>query len=75
MTTWEYKIVDSADVPADSHGKMQSFRLHAGGQRTRDAIEAYLNGLGAEGWEIISMSFPDTDTGESFVGLAKRALR
>lgn len=71
MTTWEYKIVDSADVPPGTAGQMRSFRLNVP-ERGRDAVEAYLNQLGAEGWEIISIAYPTPDGSERFVGIAKR---
>jgi len=60
MRKWEYKIVDSKDVPSDGVFK----------GRSRTALEAYLNQLGAEGWELVNTYY----VGElrwDFVGVAK----
>jgi len=45
MRKWEYKIVDSNDVPSAGIFK----------GRQREALEAYLNELGAEGWELVNI--------------------
>jgi hypothetical protein len=45
---------------------MRPFRL-APEARSRDAHEAYLNALGADGWAIVSVAFDD----EYFIGVAK----
>ena len=41
-------------------------------QRTREAVEEYLNGLGDEGWEVVNVDFVEWDGPGSFVGIAKR---
>lgn len=62
MKRWEYKIVDSKDVPAPGVFK----------GRSREALEAYLNDLGAEGWEIINIDSLELERRTEFVGVAKR---
>ncbi|MEN9667907.1 MAG: hypothetical protein RLZZ326_4270 [Planctomycetota bacterium] len=61
MRKWEYKIVDSKDVPSDGVFK----------GRSRDALEAYLNQLGAEGWELVNTYYAHEGRWD-FVGVAKR---
>ena len=63
---WEYKLLTSKD--AESGG------LRRG--RGREEVEAYLNRLGVEGWEIIDIDFVSMEGSiglTSFSGLAKRA--
>ena len=62
MRKWEYKIVDSKDVPSDG--------LFKG--RNRAALEAYLNQLGAEGWEMVNIDSLELEGRREFVGVAKR---
>lgn len=62
MQKWEYKIVDSKDVPSEGIFK----------GRNRAAIEAYLNQLGAEGWELVNINSLEFDVRGEFVGVAKR---
>ncbi len=62
---WEYKIFESKD--ADLSG------LNKRAKRTK--LQAYLNTLGEDGWEIINIDFNDLNLGLSFVGVAKRLLR
>jgi len=63
---WEYKIVDSDE--AEKGGFLSG--------RSVEQVEAYLNILGAEGWEIVDLDFrmeasmPGGPT--HFHGLAKR---
>lgn len=62
---WEYKLLTSKD--AESSGFMKS--------RGREEVEAYLNELGAEGWEIVDLDFVSMEGSiglTSFSGLAKR---
>lgn len=47
MKKFEYKIVDTRDV--ESEGQFKS--------RKREDVEAYLNSLGAEGWELVNVDF------------------
>ena len=65
MKKWEYKIFSSHDVPG-----MGLFKL----DRSRDTLEAYLNELGNEGWEILNVDFLDSTAGQGtyFAGIAKR---
>ncbi len=64
MTVWEYKIVNSTE--AEGGGLLSS--------PSKENLEAYLNALGAEGWEIIDLGVQDFDT-MAFVGLARRPRR
>jgi len=62
---WEYKLLTSKD--AESGGFLKG--------RGREEVEAYLNGLGAEGWEVIDIDFVSMEGSiglTSFSGLAKR---
>ncbi|HUT77290.1 MAG TPA: hypothetical protein VM285_06375 [Polyangia bacterium] len=63
MKTWEYRVIDSNDVAREG--------LFTG--RSREAIEGYLNGLGAEGWEVVNVDFRELESRSSFTGVAKRA--
>lgn len=49
MAHWEYKLLSAADVTTEGFGK----------GRSREALEAYLNSLGDEGWEMVTVDFPD----------------
>ena len=62
MKKWEYKIIDTDDVPGGGIFK----------GRSRDAIEAHLNQLGEQGWEIVSLVNSDWKPLLSFSGVAKR---
>lgn len=62
MRTWEYKIIDSREVPREG-----TFR-----GRSREALEEYLNQLGAEGWEVVNIDSLELESRTSFVGIAKR---
>jgi len=64
MIKWEYKIVDSRDVPGGSVYK---------GKEKHD-VEVYLNKLGRDGWEIINLDFRDIDERFEFSGVARREL-
>ncbi|BDX06284.1 DUF4177 domain-containing protein [Planctobacterium marinum] len=63
---WEYKIIDSNSV--EKAGFLKG--------RTLEAVEAYLNELGQDGWEIIDLDFnmdPTLPGGPThFLGVAKR---
>lgn len=61
---WEYKLFESKD--ADLSG------LSRRAKRTK--LQAYLSGLGSEGWEIVNIDFHDLNIGLSFVGVAKRRI-
>ena len=64
MTKWEYKIVDSKDVSGGGIFK----------GKDRAGIEAYLNGLGMDGWEIITLDFNELGNRFDFSGVAKREV-
>ena len=63
--TFEYKLLSSEDV--ESRGFFA--------ERKRKDVEAYLNQLGSEGWEILGINFigvAGTERAASFAALAKR---
>ncbi|AWB69224.1 hypothetical protein C2869_22240 (plasmid) [Saccharobesus litoralis] len=62
MQQFEYKIIDTRDV--------ESAGLFKG--RQREDIEAYLNALGAEGWELVNVDFRELEGGLEFAGVMKR---
>ena len=63
LRRWEYKLISTNDVPGGGFL----------GIKERDALEAYLNQLGTEGWEIVSIDFTDTMQSPSFFqALARR---
>ena len=64
-STWEYKLLTSKD--AESGGLLRG--------RGREEVEAYLNQLGLDGWEIVDIDFVSMEGSiglTSFSGLAKR---
>lgn len=61
MLEWEYKIIDSHEVPRQGVLKGNSKKV----------LEDYLNDLGRQGWEFIKIDFRD-GLGISFVAIAKR---
>ena len=62
---WEYKLISTKDLPG---GGMLGFK-----ERERQPIEAYLNQLGEEGWEIVGIDFKDAlDSPSFFQALARR---
>jgi hypothetical protein len=64
MKKWEYKIVDSKDVPGGGVFK----------GKDRGDVEVYLNQLGADGWEIINLDFQELGNRFEFSGVAKREV-
>lgn len=64
MTHWEYKVIDSKAIERSSRLKNPSI----------DEAEAYLNELGAAGWEIVSLDWRELEHRMSFVGVAKRQV-
>lgn len=61
--TWEYKLINAKDVPGGGFF----------GNKERKTLEAHLNTLGADGWEVVGVDFADAMQSESyFLGLAKR---
>ena len=65
MARWEYRIIDSEDVPGGSKFK----------GKPRHDVEVYLNKLGRDGWEIINIDFRDIDERYEFSGVARRELK
>ena len=62
---WEYRLISTKDL---SGGGFLGVR-----ERDREAVEAYLNQLGDEGWEIVGIDFTDTMQSPSFFqALARR---
>jgi hypothetical protein len=62
---WEYKLISTKDLPGGGLLGMK--------ERDRDALEAYLNRFGDEGWEIIGIDFTDALGSPSFFqALARR---
>jgi hypothetical protein len=60
---WEYKLISSNDVPGGGFF----------GIKEKDALEAHLNALGAEGWEIVGIDFTEAMASPSFFqALARR---
>ncbi|PKG98352.1 DUF4177 domain-containing protein [Paraglaciecola sp. MB-3u-78] len=64
MKRYEYKIVDTKDV--------ESAGLFKG--RKREDIEAYLNSLGFEGWDLVNVDFRELEGGSEFAGVMKREV-
>lgn len=62
MRKWEYRFLDSMDIEEGGFLAVKS----------RDAVEAYLNRIGDEGWEVINLDFVEIEGRTSFVGVAKR---
>ena len=64
MSKFKYKIIDTHDV--ESAGMFKG--------RKREDIEAYLNALGAEGWELVNVDFRELEGGSEFAGVIKKEL-
>lgn len=62
MKTWEYRFIDTKEVPGGGIFKGKS----------REAVEAYLNELGQQGWEIVNIDALELEGRMEFVGVAKR---
>src|SRR6185295_3028743 len=62
MKKWEYRIIDTNEGPGGGIFKGKS----------RPAIEAYLNELGAQGWEIVNFDALEWKGCMAFRGVAKR---
>jgi hypothetical protein len=62
---WEYKLLSTNDLPS---GGMLGLK-----ERKRESIEAYLNQLGDDGWEIVGIDFTDgMGSASYFQALARR---
>jgi hypothetical protein len=62
MKRWEYKIIDTKEVPSGGIFKGKS----------PQAVEIYLNKLGHQGWEIVNIDAMELEGRMEFVGVAKR---
>jgi len=62
MKKWAYRIVDSKDVSGGGVFK----------GKDRADVEAYLNELGKDGWEIINLDFRELESRFEFSGVAKK---
>lgn len=62
---WEYRIVDSHEVPG----------VNFTDKRSKQDIADYLNQLGEEGWEIINLDMTENQAFYNFFGVAKRELK
>ena len=62
MKKWEYRIIDSHEIPGGGvfKGKEPS------------EIDDYLNRLGDQGWEIVNLDFRELERRLEFTGVAKR---
>lgn len=65
MKKWEYRIDDTKEVPGGG-----AFR-----GKSREAVEAYLNDIGQQGWEIVNVASLELEGRMEFVGVAKRELQ
>ena len=62
---WEYKLIGSDDLAAGG--------LLGAKAADREAIEAYLNRLGEDGWEIVGIDFHEpSESPRFFQALARR---
>lgn len=69
MKRWEYLLIDSKKL---AHAEKNIFKQP---KVTLEEAQAYLNTLGAEGWEIIDLDFDFLIHNSGFfVGVAKRPL-
>lgn len=64
MKKWKYMIVDSKDVPGGGILK----------GKDRSEVDAYLNRLGQQGWEIVNLDFREFESRFDFTGVAKREI-
>ena len=61
MKSWEYKVIDSRTIEGGSWVK----------GKPPEAVEEYLNHLGADGWEV-DLDWRELEQRMSFMGIAKR---
>jgi len=64
MKSYKYKIVDTRDV--ESAGLFKS--------KKREDLEAYLNVLGADGWDLVNADFRELEGGLEFAGVMKKEV-
>ncbi len=64
MKQYTYKIIDTCDVKAAGIFK----------GRKREDVEAYLNTLGSDGWELVNVDFRELEGGLEFAGIMKKEV-
>lgn len=64
MKKFQYKVVDTRDVETGG--------LFKG--RKREDVEAYLNSMGKEGWELVNVDFRELEGGLEFAGIMKKEV-
>ena len=62
MSQFSYKVIDTRDV--------ETAGLFKG--RKREDVEAYLNDLGSDGWELVNVDFRELEGGLEFAGIMKK---
>src|SRR5690242_7907520 len=62
MKKWEYRIIDTQEVPGGG----------IFGGKSRQAVEAYLNELGEQGWQIVNCDALEWKSCGAFRGVATR---
>ncbi len=68
MSKWEYKLFDTKKLPTVKRGVLKAFVAPP-----MEEVQAYMNELGEDGWEIINIDFDGAiHSANSFVGVAKR---
>ncbi len=63
MKSWEYKVIDSRTIEGGSWSWVKG--------KPPQAVEEYLNQLGADGWEV-DLDWRELEHRMSFMGIAKR---
>ena len=61
---WEYRIVSSHEIDDTNWD----------GEYTLEEVNAYLNKLGKEGWEIVNLDMTEIEKLYNFFGVAKREV-
>ena len=64
MRKYEYKVVDTEDLY--SAGQFIGIK--------REDVEAYLNSLGKQGWELVNADFREREGSLGFSGVMKKEL-
>jgi len=63
MKKFTYKIIDSRQIKKEGMFK----------SRKPEDIEAYLNALGSEGWEMVNIDFRELEGALEFAGVMKKS--
>ena len=64
MQRFEYKFIDSRDV--ETAGLFKGRKL--------EDVEAYLNDLGRQGWDLVNVDFRELEGTLEFAGVMKKPL-